>query len=133
MKGIARAVAQAQEVYYMANGTYATGFDELAIELPGGNTSHYISDSQENYMYPWGVCAISIGATEQVVFCENTQIKMRIQTYYQHSPASPGSSSCIAENSAATLNSIQNQVCKSETGKSSHSKHIEGRFTIWKY
>ncbi|MBO7238830.1 MAG: type II secretion system protein [Elusimicrobiaceae bacterium] len=33
---VARAIKNAQEVYYMANGTYATNKDELDVEIPAG-------------------------------------------------------------------------------------------------
>ena len=34
LKQLVRSVAQAEQAYYMANGTYAANFDELAIDLP---------------------------------------------------------------------------------------------------
>jgi len=34
LKTLVKAVAQARDAYYMANGTYPTNFDELDIDLP---------------------------------------------------------------------------------------------------
>jgi len=34
LKTLVKAVAQARDAYYMANGAYPTNFDELAIEVP---------------------------------------------------------------------------------------------------
>ena len=43
-----KALGQAQEAYYMANGQYATSFDELSVDLPagfvpGGNWFNYLT------------------------------------------------------------------------------------------
>ena len=38
---LVKSVAQAQQAYYLANGTYATGFDELAVEIPWKGTSKW--------------------------------------------------------------------------------------------
>ena len=48
-----QAVVKAQEAYYLANGTYATSFNDLDIDIPWQgtnkwNTSFYIKDSRSN-------------------------------------------------------------------------------------
>ena len=49
-----KAVYDAQKVYYMANGSYATSFDELGIEIPwAGNTAlwpypQFVKDTRSN-------------------------------------------------------------------------------------
>jgi len=42
LKTLVKAVAQAREAYYLANGSYPTRFDELAIDLPftPSNSAH---------------------------------------------------------------------------------------------
>ena len=43
-----KAVGQAQETYKMANGEYATSFDELSVDVPWtGNTKWYTSEDAE--------------------------------------------------------------------------------------
>ena len=42
-----KSVAQAAEVYYLANGTEMTSFDELAIEIPWPKTAKVLGISQD--------------------------------------------------------------------------------------
>ena len=43
-----RTVAAAQEAYHMANGKYATTFDELAVEIPWTGTVRWIEGSSRS-------------------------------------------------------------------------------------
>ena len=128
---IVRALAQAEEMYYLANGTYSTSFDELSVDVPaGGSPLGYGSGA---YEYPWGICVISIGTSEQVVFCENWKSNMRIQVYLAHSPELHGKIFCNTSGAASDLSSIQNKICKAETGSSNYYSRSEGQYTTWKY
>ncbi|WP_428074179.1 type IV pilin protein [Candidatus Avelusimicrobium luingense] len=40
-----KAIAQSAETYYMANGTYATKFDELDVEIPWTGTTKGMTDA----------------------------------------------------------------------------------------
>ena len=42
-----KAAVQAQEAYYMANGQYASSFDELAIDIPWTGTIAFIENMQD--------------------------------------------------------------------------------------
>ncbi len=130
MRPVARAIAQAQEVYYMANGVYTSNPEDLSVEFPAGSTGRY---GENGYRYPWGFCSISIGTSEQVVYCENTQIKMRIQIYYEHSPSLPDVSFCVATGTAAELSSVQNKICKADTKKTNYKTHADNQYTTWQY
>ncbi|MBR4355606.1 MAG: prepilin-type N-terminal cleavage/methylation domain-containing protein [Elusimicrobiaceae bacterium] len=131
LKSLTRVIANAQEVYYLANGVYAKNFDELSVDLPTGGTHSNLGD--DAYSYPWGECALSIGNTEQVVYCQDTKIKMRLQIYYEHSPSLPGVSVCVAKNEAAALSSPQNQICKAETNRANYFTYHENLYATWKY
>ena len=55
LKTLVASVAQAQQTFYMANGSYATRFDELDIELPL-TPSAYVGD--------YGGCAITLASSD---------------------------------------------------------------------
>ena len=130
MKSLLRSVANAQEIYYLANGAYAKKFDELSVDLPaGGSPFSYGNDA---YSYPWGFCSISIAQGEQVIFCQNSQINMRMQIYLEHSPALPGKVYCITLYDDYA-NPIQNEVCKSETGKTAFYSQSANNYRTWEY
>ena len=103
LKNLTNSIAQAQETYHLANGQYATDFDELSVDI-GGTPSNYYTYIRN---FPWGRCVADLAYSQ----CENQQIKMSYRIYPN------GLRRCGTRKEL----SLQNQVCKSETGLSSPS------------
>ena len=124
LKNLTHSIAQAQEVYYLANGKYATDFEELSMEMPAGkkNTSTAI-----DYKYDWGRCALTSAGQ---VLCQNNAISMQYQIYLQHAPSHAGLRLCISFKTE--LSALQNQVCKSET-QSNGNGGDHGTYRDWGY
>ena len=106
LKNMTQAIANAQTVYYLANGTYATDFNELSIDT-GGKIYNWSKGVAE---FPWGTCEIYSGTWVQ---CKNNQIGMWYRVAYN------GKKQCLTD-VTQDLNAIQNQICKQETNGTPH-------------
>jgi len=107
LKNMTQSIADAQNIYYLVNGTYATDFDELSME-PGGT----IKNNLKSYrFFPWGECKIVVESAYQYFQCWNTKIDM----WYRFS--SNGTTRCGTH----TNKTLQNQICKQETGNTTPS------------
>jgi len=101
LKNMTQAIADAQTVYYLANGTYATDFNELSIDT-GGAIYNWNKGVAE---FPWGTCEIYSGQWTQ---CKNNKIGMWYRVFN-----SSKTRQCLTL--TQDLNAIQNQICKQET------------------
>ena len=126
LKNLVKSISVAEEVYYLANGTYTNNFEELDISMPGGNLD---TSTQNQYNYDWGYCYIGINTANNYLRCANTQIGMWFHSYLQHSPSSAGTFLCVSEN--VDLDSISNRVCKQETDNGTSYK--DGSLYVWRY
>ena len=116
LKHLVKSIAQAQEVYYLANGNYATHFKDLDIDMPkgtietGGESTYYV------YVYKWGRCVILSSNNDAHALCTNDTINLGYQIYLQHAPSSSrGKSLCVAY--TAEDGSLQEKICQQETQK----------------
>ena len=127
-----RSLADAAERYYLANGKYATNFDDLDITLPGT----YTPVSTTTREYSWGRCSIS----SENVFCLTNQPLTYYQIYHKYSngrwvPA--GSKVCVAY--GTNLNNVGNRLCKRETQRSTYRSqsnsggYYNNGYTEWLY
>ena len=69
MKNMTNSIAEAQEVYYLANGKYATDFDELSTDTGGWFRQNVAHDTK---YFDWGYCVISTNYSQ----CNNTKLNM---------------------------------------------------------
>ena len=127
LKILAASIAQAQEVYYLANGHYSTNFEELDIEMPGGQLD---TSNEKRAYYDWGFCGIDNGDSAQID-CKNTKISMGYQQRQRHAIKEPNARKC--QSYSLNITDIRNQICKAETGAPSGTELSEYNTTSWTY
>jgi len=125
LKNLVKSLAQAEEVYYLANGQYTTHFEDLDISMPGGNLD---TSASSRYRYDWGNCWLASSTRVAFVRCENTQDKLGLQSYLAKSPSGRGSI-CLAQ--STDINTLPNKVCKSDTNNG--PSYIDGTWYVWIY
>ena len=74
LKPLVKALADAEEVYYLANNNYAAIIEELDIDFPETPTKVEI-DANNDYVYsfPWGYCFFQINLDIKRISCKNTE------------------------------------------------------------
>ena len=128
LKALAKSMADAEEVYYLANGEYTRDLDILGV-MPEGklNTSTF-----NRFDYSWGYCLAHTpepGTNSAAVICANTQHQIRYEIYLLYSAHAPGRTKCVVLESNSEKD-IRNQLCKAETG---NSVYVTGSNYYWTY
>ena len=126
LKNITKSLADAEEAYYLANGSYTEDMEVLAVEPSGCQ----LSSDKKSCSYSWGRCFLQSKDTssEHVVVCKLRSIQYQI--YLDHSIANPKARICVAWN--RELSSAENKVCKAETGATAPGTGTTGAYT-WRY
>jgi len=104
LKAQAQKIMQAEKIYYLGNGKYTTGFNNLDLSIQGtlNRTGNTIS-------FKNGGCILQQPAANVVsVACSNSKIGLGYALYTN------GGAICTGSNN--NPNSIQNRFCKQETG-----------------
>ena len=114
IKNLTHSLLQAEEIYFLANNSYTLKMEDLGVCEPN-------EDSPNRCYYDWGFCALYADNVQ----CNMTSVEMAYQVYMQMSRRM-----CIARNQDIT--SVQNKVCKSETGKNSYDSSWDTNYG-WYY
>ena len=128
LKQLTKSLADAEETYYLANGFYTQDLEALSIELSGCT----LSNDKHQCNYSWGYCSLraNSSSSEYSVQCKERQAGVMYLVYFTHSIANPGKRVCVAEN--RDLSSVQNKVCKADTGASTPGTGTTSAYT-WMY
>ncbi len=117
LKPLVKAIADAEEVYYLANGNYTATLTDLDIELPYTDTVNHATTTNNELGYDWGWCGVEIDIPNKisVIYCKNILGSIGYGIYLQHALVSAGKQYCVDYTGTST--SIQSQICKQESQK----------------
>ncbi|MBQ8032737.1 MAG: prepilin-type N-terminal cleavage/methylation domain-containing protein [Elusimicrobiaceae bacterium] len=120
VKPLVESIAQAQELYYLANGEYPTKLEELDISFPvgvrpQGDTGFYYEDMFCNTGDGRALCRVFLGADEMsfedVVYGVTPK-------HYEEDKYPAGIRMC----QTLKTSSVAEKICQLETGKQSPDK-----------
>ena len=115
LKTTVSAIEQAQEIFYLANGTYADNWDELSIDTPP-----FTHETNGVRYFSWGWCWTQTNEEGYArAYCQYKQ-HIGYAKIFQHSTQYAGTQACCAYN-RTNLQSIYNKICQQESGLSSPS------------
>ena len=112
LKSLVASIIEAEELYYLANGSYTVEFEDLDIDLPGGKNEN--NSTVSKYQYDWGYCNIQNDTFTQIS-CQNSNIGMAYQQRPSHSVIDPNARICVITGTTDTTE-WRNQICQIETG-----------------
>ena len=129
VKALTKSLAQAEEVYYLTNANYTTNIGDLDIDVSTPDSSS-ISDKYGNYFYSWGYCQIEV-ITDRVqqVSCRLNKDGSELVGYTQyltHSQRAPGQLVCAAFHQSGETDTLQQRLCKNETGRQTRNEECSG-------
>ena len=95
---MARAVKNAQEIYYMANGSYATAMDELDISFPPLKEGQFIT---------------LLNGGNRVAVVDSKRLCNNYEIYYDHADGDyPGKGFCWVVTKTECNQTLGTQLCK---------------------
>ena len=118
LKALTKSIADANEVIYLANGSYTDQLDDLGV-MPANKLN---TSTNTQFVYDWGYCSVhksEPGTTTDVVACYNSTLKMSYEIYLSHSPTYAGFRKCVVYQ-ATEATEMRNQICKAETGNTTY-------------
>ncbi len=130
IKSIVKTLEEAEEVYYLANGTYTDDFRNLDIDLPGG-----MSCTTTTCTFNGGECQLISGAGyTQAAVCfvfKSNEPYMAYVRRFAHS--SSGSMHTVCRAYSKDLGAPDSKICEQESGKKLTTNNSEYDYYFVEY
>lgn len=123
LKNVTNALANAQELYYLEHGTYATSMDDLDLNIPGTGTTTVHEGSSFK-------CLIQ---EQDRVFCTDKPVRFQYRIYLKHINSSTVSRRYCMVMSTNDLTNVRNKICQTETGKTAAQAEIDKTWNLITY
>jgi len=130
-KTLATSLAQAEEAYYLANGTYTRNYDELGVDIRRAQDPSCYSEGCYIF-YNWGFCVLDDG-TAQCVLSKPGYSQGYLGYTAGFDYGSETGKRCLAweKTGKPAAGDINYQICKAETNASAQS--YGEKVYRWKY
>ncbi len=109
LKNLAESIAQAQEIYYLANGKYADDFNALDISVP--EISSKSNTANKRYISADVYC--NFGGENTL--CKDFSISMQYQIVHSRDYETFGARKCTVNGKEGDV-PLQDKLCQIETG-----------------
>ena len=117
MKNLASSFAEAEEVYYLANGKYTTSLDELDVTILRIKNDLCGSDSCYIYMQN-GRCILETRGGIDCRLYDNGIDYLSYRIFFNHATELAKNRYCLAHNSKGVkAGDLNYMICQNETGK----------------
>ena len=122
LKVLTRALAEAEEMYYLANGQYTTDIDELNVNFPDSVINITGNNNVARaYYFSWGECSLIINANNDGsprIYCKRTDGGVHPGRLLEHSSgmyaAYAGRNYCVVDTPSI---SYLRKICLEENGE----------------
>ena len=130
LKPLVKALADAEEIYYFANGKYTKEIDELDINFPESPLSTSAEGEDKNYYFSWGMCQLRPNVELRRVTCNNHQAGIQYGRTLKNIPNFPNYADKQRCNGS---NSLAIKICQEESGLSAgnHISNSEPNSYYW--
>ena len=130
IKALTRNIADAEEVYYMANGKYTNEFEALDIAMPTPSDNSLSSASK--YVYDWGECQLGIDYNDDINDYVNCALYKNGEKYLGYNIKFQNSKTLVGAWCIAYLqDDLSTKICQQETNQ----KYIPDgtNYRMWSY
>ena len=135
IKNLAKSIANAEEVYYLANGQYTKDWDALDIGLDSATSCTNEEDEHSYCYFSWGYCRINKNLTQNEcdIYHNGNPILGYKLMFNKINDNAAGQTQCFAR-SLSSAEDIQIKICQSETGKQENDwGNITTGYMAWNY
>ncbi len=125
LKDLTKSLANAEEVYYLTNGSYTLDTSKLDIDVPTP-TSSTSNEEYGVYTYPWGDCVLESRNYSSAVYCRlkdsNGNLQIGYLIFLNASNHYVGQTRCYAYGDSQST--LQHKICQAETGQSTPTENV---------